>query len=83
MADVEVYGTDQCDDTRHALERMRQQGIGFSYVNIDEDPEADQWVRQQNGGARRTPTIKVGARVLSVPDDDELDRALRGIAALS
>jgi mycoredoxin len=83
MADVEVYGTDGSEDTRHALEHMRQLGVGFSYVNIDEDPRAAEWVRQQNGGQQKVPVIKVGDRILSVPGDEELDRTLRGIGAVS
>jgi glutaredoxin len=83
MADVEVYGTDRCEYTRHALEHMRWLGVGFSYVNIDEDPKAAEWVREQTGGQQKVPVIKVGDRILSVPDDGELDRALRGIGAVS
>jgi glutaredoxin len=77
MNRVKVYGADWCKDTRHARERMDNMGVGYDYINIEQDKDASDWVKQQNGGKERKPTIKIDERVLSVPKDDELEKALR------
>jgi mycoredoxin len=77
MDKVQVYGADWCGDTRHALEHLDSLGVAYDYINVEQDEKASEWVKQQNGGKERKPTIKVGGRVLSTPDDRELDSALR------
>jgi mycoredoxin len=53
-----------------------QKGIPFEYIDIDNDEQAAQWVREQNGGKERKPTIRIDNSVLIEPSDSELDRAL-------
>lgn len=77
MNRVKVYGADWCEDTRHAREHMDNMGVGYDYINVEQDRDASDWVKQQNGGKERKPTIKIDERVLSVPKDDELENALR------
>ena len=77
MNRVKVYGADWCEDTQHARERMDNMGVGYDYINVEQDKEASDWVKQQNGGKERKPTIKIDERVLSVPKADELENALR------
>ena len=77
MNRVKVYGADWCKDTQNARERLDNMGVGYDYVNIEEEKEASDWVKEQNGGKERKPTIKIDERVLSVPADDELENALR------
>ena len=61
MNRVKVYGADWCEDTRHARERMDNMGVGYDYINIEQDKDASDWVKQQNGGKERKPTIKTSA----------------------
>ncbi|HEX8096432.1 MAG TPA: glutaredoxin family protein [Pyrinomonadaceae bacterium] len=77
MSSVKVYGADWCEDTQHTLERLKRLGVEHDYVNVEEDAEASAWVKEQNGGKERKPTLKVGGRVLSTPGDEELESALR------
>jgi glutaredoxin len=76
-----VLGRDTCEDTVRSIALLREHGIPFDYLHVDEDPAADAWVRRLNGGARRTPTILVGDRdspdvVLREPSDEELAAAV-------
>jgi len=74
---VKVYGADWCEDTRHTREFLERLGVQYTYVNIEQDESAARWVREQNGGDERKPTLDVAGQVLSVPTDHELTGALR------
>jgi mycoredoxin len=77
MDKVQVYGADWCGDTRRALEHLDSLGVAYDYINVERDEKAAEWVKQQNDGKERKPTIKVGGRVLSTPTGGELESALR------
>jgi glutaredoxin len=77
MERVKVYGADWCGDTQRTLRFLNEQNVSYDYINIEEDERAADWVKQQNDGKERKPTVKLGARVLSVPSDAELESALR------
>ena len=74
---VKVYGADWCEDTRHTREFLDGLGVQYKYVDIERDEAAAEWVRGQNGGKERKPTVDVAGQVLSVPSDHELTSALR------
>ena len=80
---VKVYGADWCEDTRRTLSRLDALGVGYDYVDIESDAEAARWVREQNGGKERKPTVQVGGRVLSTPDDEELESTLKAEGLVS
>jgi glutaredoxin len=77
MEKVKVYGADWCGDTQRSLRRLDALGVAYDYVDVEQDAQASSWVKEQNDGKERKPTIKVGERVLSVPSDKELEQALR------
>ena len=77
MDKVKVYGADWCGDTARTLEQLKSLGVAYDYVNIEEDEQAAQWVREQNDGKERKPTVRLGEQILSVPSDEELETALR------
>lgn len=77
MERVKVYGANWCGDTQRTLKHLDGLGVAYDYVNIEEDEQAALWVKEQNNGKERKPTVKLGERVLSVPDDAELESALR------
>jgi mycoredoxin len=74
---VKVYGADWCGDTRRAREFLDGLGVAYEYVDVEQDESAAEWVREQNGGKERKPTVDVGGQVLSVPTEHELVGALR------
>lgn len=77
MSKVKVYGADWCGPTTAVREYLTQRGIDFDYVNLEQDPRAAEWVKSQNDGKERKPTLEVGSTVLSEPTKTELDRALQ------
>ena len=74
---VRVYGADWCEDTRHVLRLMDSLGVAYQYIDIERDPGASGWVKQQNGGEERKPTLDIAGQVLSQPSDHQLESALR------
>ena len=62
MEDITMYGTSWCVDCRRAKQFLRDRGVKFVEVNIDEDVNAEDLVLQVNEGRRKVPTIKVGDR---------------------
>ena len=78
MSTVKVYGADWCGDTRATRNQLDSLGVQYQYLNIDRDPAAKEWMLKQNGGKQKLPTVDVGGEVLSIPDEIELEEALRG-----
>ena len=37
MADVEVYGTDWCEDTQGTRQHLEGLGMEYQYINIEQD----------------------------------------------
>jgi mycoredoxin len=54
-----------CADCRRAKRFLREKGIAFREINIDEMPEAEDIVLRANDGRRRVPTIEVDGRYFS------------------
>jgi mycoredoxin len=77
MERVKVYGADWCEDTTRTREQLDKLGVAYDYVNIEQDEQAALWVKEQNDGKERKPTLQVGEQVLSVPSEKELETALR------
>ncbi len=78
MSRIKVYGADWCEDTQEARSHLDSLGVNYDYIDIEQDEEARRWVREQNQGRERKPTILIDERVLSVPSTQELDAALEG-----
>jgi mycoredoxin len=62
MEEITMYSTSWCGDCRRAKQFLRERGVSFSEVNIDEEPDAEDLVISVNQGRRVVPTIKVGER---------------------
>lgn len=76
MEKVKVYGADWCGDTKRTLKTLDNLGVAYDYINVEEDEQASNWVKEQNDGKERKPTLKLGEQVLSVPSEEELKAAL-------
>lgn len=77
MERIKVYGADWCGDTQRTLRLLDNSGVDYDYINVEQDAQASDWVKEQNNGKERKPTVKLGSRVLSVPSDEEMESALR------
>jgi glutaredoxin len=79
---VTVYGADWCGDTRRTLRDLDRAGVGYDYVDIEEDADGERKVIEFNDGKRRIPLVEIASDDgeplrLSVPNGSELEQALR------
>ena len=75
--EVKVYGAGWCHDTQDTLRHLKELGVAHTYIDVEENAEAAEWVRQHNDGKERKPTLDIAGQVLSVPSNRELESALR------
>jgi mycoredoxin len=62
MDPIIIYSTGWCPDCRRVKNFLKERGVEFHEVNIEEDHQAESIVLQANHGRRRVPTLKVGDR---------------------
>lgn len=65
MTEVTIYGTTWCGDCRRAKQFLRERGVKFREVNIDEKQDSEELVLRVNNGLRKVPTIEVEGRYFS------------------
>ena len=75
MNGVKVYGTGWCEDTSATCHNLDSLGVQFEYVDVEADAKAQAWVKQQNGGKQKTPTVDINGRILIEPSERELEEA--------
>ncbi len=80
---IKVYGADWCSMTTKTLAHLEKVGVPFDYIDVEADEAASQWVKDQNGGKEKKPTLDLGGKVLSEPSNAQLDSALREAGLLS
>ena len=73
---IKVYGADWCGMTTRTREHLDELNVTYDYIDVEEDPEASEWVKQQNGGKEKKPTVDIDGQILSTPTNKELDKAL-------
>jgi len=76
MANVKVYGADWCPMTSRTLDHLDELGVAYEYIDVEKDPQASKWVKAQNGGKEKKPTVLIDGEVLRTPSDEELDERL-------
>lgn len=65
LAEIVIYGTPWCGDCRRVKQFLRERGVCFREVNIEETPEAENLVLRVNNGRRKVPTIALEGRYFS------------------
>jgi len=70
MSDITVYSTSWCCDCRRAKSFLRERGISYREVNIDDDAAAEAIVLQINDGKRKVPMIGIEGRYFSLSPFD-------------
>lgn len=73
---IKVYGADWCGDTKRTLRYLDNLNVDYDYIDVEKDEAASEWVKSQNEGKERKPTLIVGSQILSVPSEGELKAAL-------
>jgi thioredoxin reductase (NADPH) len=68
-----IYGTPWCRDCKRAKQFLGEQQIQYTFVNIEQDPEAMAYVERINNGLHSVPTIVFpDGTVLVEPSNAEL-----------
>jgi mycoredoxin len=65
MSEITVYSTCWCCDCRRVKHFLRERGVAFREVNIDEVPDAEELVLRVNDGKRKVPTLEVDGRYIA------------------
>ena len=75
---LRLYTTPWCPDCRRAKAFLRERGIEFAEINIEETPGAAELVMEKNQGRRKVPTFEVDGRYFDCSpfDAGRLKRAL-------
>ena len=62
MEIITMYTTAWCPDCRRAKSFMKERGVEFREVDIEQDPTGEEIVIQANNGKRKVPTLQIGDR---------------------
>jgi glutaredoxin len=62
MEEITIYGTEWCPDCRRVKTFLKERGVSFQEVNIEQNEEGEEVVLRANNGKRKIPTLKVGQR---------------------
>ena len=65
METITVYSAGWCPDCWRTKKFLKERGLAFQEVNIEEDLEAEELVLRVNHGRRRIPTLKIGDRFVA------------------
>jgi mycoredoxin len=67
-----MYTTRWCPDCQRAKSFLKERGLAYREVNIEEDESAEEIVIKANDGKRKVPTLEVGGRFFACsPFDPE------------
>ena len=74
---IKVYGADWCPDCRRSKGFLEEQGVAYQWIDVDQDEQAQEYVRQVNNGRRIIPTILFpDGSILVEPGNAELAKKL-------
>ncbi len=59
---ITIYTTAWCPDCWRTKSFLRERGVGYREVNIEEDPSGEDIVIKANDGKRKVPTLEVAGR---------------------
>ena len=77
MSKVKVYGAGWCGQSLRTRGYLETLGVEYEYIDCDDDPAASEWVKSQNDGKEKKPTLDICGRVLSCPTNQQLESTLR------
>jgi glutaredoxin len=83
MDKIKVYGADWCGPTRRTLMHLDELGVEYEYIDVDHDEVASQWVKDQNGGKEKKPTLDIHGKILTSPSNKQLEEVLRSENAIA
>jgi mycoredoxin len=72
-----LYGAEWCPKTSGFRNYLQSSWIDFEYKDIENDPVAEQEVKDMNGGKVKFPMVVVGEKQLKNPPITDLNQALK------
>jgi mycoredoxin len=81
---IVVYTTPWCRECKIAKRFLEERGIPYEEVDIEEHPEAAEYVMRVNDGMRKVPTLDVEGTIVSGDDFNaaRFEKDLRAAGAL-
>ena len=59
-AAMTIYSTQWCGYCHRLMKQLDREGVGYDVVDIEDDPEAADYVMSVNGGNQTVPTVVFG-----------------------
>ena len=79
MAEIKIYGTTWCPDCFRAKQVFERLKVPYTWINIETDASALEYVRKVNKGYQSVPTIVFpDGSILVEPGNKELEKKLSG-----
>jgi mycoredoxin len=76
-APLTMYSTSWCGYCRRLKSALKSQGIGYTEIDIDDDPDAAKFVASVNGGNQTVPTVRYAdGSTMTNPDVEQVARKL-------
>jgi mycoredoxin len=69
---ITIYGTATCADCRRSRALLDGYGVAYRYIGIDEDAEAADYVRRENGRTSTPYIVLNDGSSMTEPTDAEL-----------
>jgi len=76
MEPITIYTTKWCPDCRYAKSFLRERGVSYHEVNIEENEAAEEIVLKANEGLRKVPTLEVAGRYFACSPFDPGELAM-------
>lgn len=77
MKKIQVFGTRWCGDCRRALRILDERHVDYEWNDIDQNKQAETFVKETNRGNRSVPTIIFpDDSILVEPTNQELTEKL-------
>ena len=75
---IRVYMRTWCEDSADAMKFLQERGLPFEEIDIEQNPQACEFVKRVNEGKQRTPTFEADGRTFhcSPFDAQKLSREL-------
>ena len=74
---IRFYGSKYCGHSRVAQNYLSRNDIEFEYYDVNNDPEAEAYVKELNNGNRSVPTLVFpDGTVMTEPSNAEIGKKL-------
>jgi mycoredoxin len=68
---IKMYTTTWCGDCRTAKRFLKEQGIAYEEIDIEQTEGAAEYVMSINNGKRKVPTFEIAGRVFNLSPFNE------------